>query len=56
MKKSDFKKYISEVIINELGGVMTNTAKQTRRNAIQAEIKDLQQQLKDKQIELTQIR
>ena len=56
MKKSDFKKYIDEIIINELSGMLTNTAKQTRRNAIQAEIKDLQQQLKDKQLEFSQIR
>lgn len=56
MKKSELKNIINEILINELDGVLSNQAKQTRRASIQAEIRDLQQQLKDKQLQLSQIK
>lgn len=56
MKKFDLKNIVKEVLLSELDGMMSNQAKQTRRASIQAEIKDLQQQLKDKQLQLSQIR
>lgn len=56
MKKSDLKKIVNEVLLSELDGMLSNQAKQTRRASIQADIKDLQQQLKDKQLQLSQIK
>lgn len=56
MKKSELHNIVNEVLLQELDGMMSNQAKQTRRFSIQAEIKDLQQQLKDKQMQLSQIR
>jgi hypothetical protein len=55
MNKSDFTKYIRETIMNELGD-MSIQAKQSRKLAIQAEIKNLQIELKDKQFQLSQLR
>lgn len=56
MKKLDLKNIVSELLLNELDGILTNQSKQTKRNSILAQIKDLQQQLKDKQAELSQLR
>jgi hypothetical protein len=55
MTKSDFMKHIRETIISELGD-MSIQAKQSRKLAIQAEIRNLQIELKDKQLQLSQLR
>ena len=56
MTKSDFTKQLRETVMNELNGIISPIAKQSRKTALQAEIRDLQIQLKEKNIELSSIR
>jgi len=56
MKKSELKDALKEFLIKEIGDIPSQQAKNTRKQALQAMLKDLKQRQIDTQNELNSIR
>lgn len=56
MNKSQLKEVLKQSLLKEIDGILSNQEKMTRRQAIQAVLKDLKQRQIDTQNELNSIR
>ena len=56
MKKSELKEIIKNSLVKEADGILSNSAKNAKRQALTSEIRYLRQQISDKTVELNSIR